>query len=168
MRRQHTQRLPMILSDSLLGVEIFDLMIRVDSKQNVGNISLNITKIKLLITVGPTAKVLIASVILLQIVRASDISRKKKQNFVGFSGANSRKNRPISRDFRGKKVKIRGKISRFCEIFGGEKSKFLEKSADFTGNFGGKLRQETISKKQLISLDFFGQISLKSINFASI
>ena len=43
----------MILSDSLLGVKIFDLMIRVDSKQNVGNISLNITEIKLLITVGP-------------------------------------------------------------------------------------------------------------------
>ena len=147
----------MILSDSLLGVEIFDLMIRVDSKQNVGNISLNITKIKLLITVGPTAEVLIASVILLQIVRASDISRKKKQNFVGFSGANSRKNRPISRDFRGKKVKIHGKIGRFREIFGGEKSKFLEKSADFTGNFGGKLHQETISKKQLISLDFLGK-----------
>lgn len=69
MWRQNTQRLPMILSDSLLGVEIFDLMIRVDSKQNVGNISLNITKIKLLITVGPTAEVLIASVILLQIVK---------------------------------------------------------------------------------------------------
>ena len=59
----------MILSDSLLGVEIFDLMIRVDSKQNVGNISLNITKIKLLITEGPTAEVLIASVILLQIAK---------------------------------------------------------------------------------------------------
>ena len=29
--------------------------------------------------------------------RASDISRKKTQNFPGFSGANSRKNRPISR-----------------------------------------------------------------------
>ena len=41
------------------------------------------------------------------VVRASDISRKKKQNFAGFSGVNSRKNRPISRDFRGKKVKIR-------------------------------------------------------------
>ena len=39
--------------------------------------------------------------------RASDISWKKKQNFAGFSGANSRKNRPISRDFRWKKVKIR-------------------------------------------------------------
>ena len=42
--------------------------------------------------------------------RASDISRKKKQNFAGFSGANSRKNQPISRDFRRKKFKIRGKI----------------------------------------------------------
>ena len=30
--------------------------------------------------------------------RASDISWKKKQNFAGFSGANSRKNRPISRE----------------------------------------------------------------------
>ena len=114
--------------------------------------------------------------------RASDISRKRKQNFAGFSGANSRKNRPISRHFRGKKVKIRGTIGRFREIFAGEKSKFAEKSAhfagflrkevnfrrifggkflgksaNFTGNFGGKLRQETISKKQPISLDFFGK-----------
>ena len=53
--------------------------------------------------------------------RASDISRKKKQNFAGFSGANSRKNRSISRDFRGKKVKIRGKIGRF-QVFLLEKS----------------------------------------------
>ena len=114
------------------------------------------------------------------IYRASDISRKKKQNFAGFSGANSRKNRPISRHFRGKKVKIRATIGRFREIFAGEKSnfaeksahfagflrkkvnfrrifggKFLGKSADFTGNFGGKLRQETISKKQPISLGSF-------------
>ena len=64
---------------------------------------------------------------------ASDISRKKKQNFAGFSWANSRKNRPISRDFRGKKVKIRGKIGRFRRIFAGQKSKFAEKSADFAG-----------------------------------
>ena len=133
--------------------------------------------------------------ILLEIGRASDILRKKKQNFAGFSGANSRKNRPISRHFRGKKVKIRGTIGRFREIFAGEKSKFAEKSAhfagflrkevnfrrifggkflgksaDFTGNFGGKLRQQTISRRQPISLgfSFFWQISLKSINFASI
>ena len=131
MRRQHTQRLPMILSDSLLGVEIFDLMIRVDSKQNVGNISLNITKIKLLITVGPTAEVLITSVILLQIVRASDISRKKKQNFVGFSGANSRKNRPISRDFRGEKSQNLRKNWLISSDFRGKKSKFAGKSTDF-------------------------------------
>ena len=95
--------------------------------------------------------------------RASDISQKKMQNFTGFSGANSRKNRPISQDIRGKKVKIRGTIGRFCGIFAAEKSKFagksadfagfsrekvnfrrifrgkfLEKSADFTGNFGGE------------------------------
>ena len=66
-------------------------------------------------------------------VRASDISRKKKQNFAGFSEANSRKNRPISRDFRGKKVKIRGTIGRFQAIFAGEKSKFAGKSAHFEG-----------------------------------
>ena len=61
--------------------------------------------------------------------RASDISRKKKQNFVGFSGANLRKNRPISRDFRGEKVKIRGTIGPFRGILA-EKSKF---SRDFQG-----------------------------------
>ena len=60
----------------------------------------------------------------------------------------------ISRDFQGQ---IRGKIGRFRGIFAGEKSKFAEKAADFAGNFGGKLRQETISKKQPISLDFFGK-----------
>ena len=52
---------------------------------------------------------------LCMLIRASDISRKKKKNFAGFSGANSRENWPISRDFRGKK------------------SKFAEKSADFAG-----------------------------------
>ena len=67
------------------------------------------------------------------VVRASDISRKKKQNFAGFSRANSRKNWPISQDFRGRKVKIRRKIGRFRRIFAGEKSKFAEISADFAG-----------------------------------
>ena len=62
-------------------------------------------------------------------VRASDISRKKTQNFAGFSGANSRKNRPISRDFRGKKVKIHSRIGRFR----GRKVKIRRKSADFAG-----------------------------------
>ena len=76
--------------------------------------------------------------------RASDILRKKKKNFVGFSRANSRKNWPILRDFRGKKVKIRGKkvkirgtIGQVQAIFAGEKSKFAEKSAYFAG-FSGK------------------------------
>ena len=76
---------------------------------------------------------------------------KKSADFAGKS-QNSLKNRPISRDFRGRKVKIRRKIGRFRGILA-EKSqiskdfrgKFLEKSADFTGNFGGKLRQETIN-----------------------
>ena len=99
------------------------------------------------------------------IYRASDISRKKKQNFAGFSGANSQRNRPISRDFRGIRVKICGKIGRFRGILA-EKSQI---SKDFQGQilrkigrFHGKFRQETISKKQPISLDFF------SVNFAKI
>ena len=46
--------------------------------------------------------------------------------------------------------------------------KFLEKSVDFGGNIGGKLRQETISKKKADFAGFFWQISLKSVNFASI
>ena len=113
--------------------------------------------------------------------RASHISRKKTQNFAeklaDFAGKKS-KFAQKSADFAGfsrEKVKIGRKIGRFRGILA-EKSqiskdfrgKFLEKSADFTGNFWGKLLQETISKKQPISLDFFWQISLKSINFALI
>ena len=97
-----------------------------------------------------TVILLVISSISLLLYRASDISREKKQNFAGFSGANSWKYRPISRDFREKKVKIRRKIGRFRGILA-EKvkfrriftGKFLEKLADFTGNFGGKLCQET-------------------------
>ena len=66
--------------------------------------------------------------------RASDISRKRKQNFAGFSGANSRKNRPILRDFRGKK------------------SKFAKKSADFAG-FSLEKSQNS-QKNRPISRDF--------------
>ena len=71
--------------------------------------------------------------------RASDISRKKKQNFAGFSGANLRKNRPISRDFRGKK------------------SKFVEKSADFVG-FSLEKSQNS-QKNRPISREFSGKKS---------
>ena len=51
--------------------------------------------------------------------RASDISRKKKQNFAGFSGANSRKNRPISWEIWGENFakKQSVKNSRFRWIF---------------------------------------------------
>ena len=66
-------------------------------------------------------------------------------------------------------MQIHGKIGRFRRILEKKipiskdfRGKFLEKSADFTGNFGGKLRQETISKRQPISLDFWGA------NFAKI
>ena len=70
----------------------------------------------------------------------------------------------ISRDFQGQ---ICGKIGHFFRIFAGKKSKFAEKSADFTGNFGGKLHQETISKNSRFRWIFLGQIQLKSISFAS-
>ena len=56
--------------------------------------------------------------------RASDISRKKKQNSAGFLQ---------------KKVKFR-------RIFRG---KFLEKSADFTGNFGGNfVKKQSVKSSQ--------------------
>ena len=72
---------------------------------------------------------------------------EKLADFVGFSR---------------EKVKIRGKICRFRGILA-EKSQISKdfqgqihrKIGRFTGNFKGKLRQETISKKQLISLGFF-------------
>ena len=81
--------------------------------------------------------------------RASDISRKRKENFTGFSGANSQKNRPISqeksqnsrknrlisRDFRRREVKIRRKIVRFRRILV-EKSPI---SKDFQGQILRKI-----------------------------
>ena len=79
--------------------------------------------------------------------------RKKKQNFAGFSGANSQKNR--------------GKIS---GIFTGKKSKFAEKSADFWDFRGKKIKirgkigrfHGILAEKSQISKDFQGQ-SLRKI-----
>ena len=68
--------------------------------------------------------------------RASDISRKKRQNFAGFSGANSRKNWPISRE---------------------KKSKFAKKSADFAGFLREK--SQNLQKNWRISRDFSGKQS---------
>ena len=102
-------------------------------------------------------------------VRASDISRKKKAKFRGiFRGKFAEKSADFAgfsrekvkirgkiRRFRGRKVKIRRKIDRFRGILA-EKSQI---SKDFQGQihrkfgrFHGKFRQETISKKQPISL----------------
>ena len=74
---------------------------------------------------------------------------EKSADFAGFSrgkSPNSWKNRPISWDFRGKKVKLRGTISRFRGILA-EKSQF---SKNFQGQilrkigrFHGKFRGET-------------------------
>ena len=82
------------------------------------------------------------------IYRASDISRKKKQNFAGFSEANSRKSQPISWDFCGKKFKIRGKIGRFR----GRKVKIRRKIRRFGG---------ILAEKSQISKDFQEQILRK-------
>ena len=79
---------------------------------------------------------------------------------MGFSGANSRKNWPISREKSQNLWKIgrfRGILTAKSQISKDFRAKFLEESADFTGSFSGKHRQETISKKQPISLDFFGK-----------
>ena len=61
---------------------------------------------------------------------------EKSADFAGFSrekSQNWRNNRPISGDFRGRKVKIRGTIDQFRAIFAGEKSNFAEKLAHFAG-----------------------------------
>ena len=82
------------------------------------------------------------------IVSASDISRKKKQNFTGFSGANSQKNRSFSQE----KVKIHGKMTKNQPISRAKKSKFAEKSADFVGFLAEK--SQNLQKNQPISRDF--------------
>ena len=110
-------------------------------------------RVLFLLSRNKTILILISSLLFILISGLLIIRGKKMKN--------SRKNRPISRDFRRKKSQNSRKnrlISRdfsrknsFRRIFRG---KFLEKLADFTGNFGGKLRQETNSKKQPISLNF--------------
>ena len=80
---------------------------------------------------------------------------KKKQNFVGLSGANSRKNRPIyfSRDFRGgKKSKFAKKNRPISRDFRGRKGKIRRKIVRFCGN---------LAEKNQISKDFQGQIRRK-------
>ena len=72
---------------------------------------------------------------------------EKSANFVGFSKGKKSKFTEKSADFAG----FERKKFKFRRIFRG---KFLEKLADFTGNFGGKLCQETKNKKKPISLDF--------------
>ena len=80
---------------------------------------------------------------------------EKSADFVGFlreKSQNSRNNRPISGDFRGRKVKIRREIGPFCEILA-EKSQF---SKDFQGQilrkigrFHGKFWGETAPRNNL-------------------
>ena len=84
---------------------------------------------------------------------------EKSADFVGFSrikSQNSWKNRTSLRDFCGRKVKIRRKISQFCGILAEEsqiskdfRGKFLEKSADFM-DFHGKFGGGNLVKKQSV------------------
>ena len=60
----------------------------------------------------------------------------------------------ILRDFQGQ---IRGKIGRFHGIFAEKKSKFTEKSADFTGF--SREKSQNSQKNRPISQDFSGQKS---------
>ena len=90
---------------------------------------------------------------------------EEKAKFRGiFRGKFAEKSADFAGFSRGKEVEIRKKIGRFR----GRKVKIRRKIGRFHGKFRGKLRQETISKKQPISLFFFWLISLKSINFALI
>ena len=74
---------------------------------------------------------------------------KKKQNFAGFSGANLRKNWPISRDFRGKKNQ-NSRINRpISGDFHGRKVKIRRKIGPFRG---------ILAEKSQFSKDFQGQI----------
>ena len=63
--------------------------------------------------------------------RASGRSRKKKSNFAGFSGTNSRKKRSISREFRGN---FRGQL----------RWKTIVKNGRFRGSFPSKFRWKAI------------------------
>ena len=74
---------------------------------------------------------------------------KKKQNFVGFSGANSRKNWPISRDFRGKKNQNSRNNQPISGDFRGRKVKIRRKIGPFRG---------FLAEKSQFSKDFQGQI----------
>ena len=82
------------------------------------------------------------------LIRASDISRKKKQNFAGFSGVNSRKNRPILWE---KSHNSREKSADFAG-FSREKSQNSPENRSISWNF---------SRKSQISKDFQGQILRK-------
>ena len=75
---------------------------------------------------------------------------EKSADFVGFSREKSQilqKNQPISRDFSGRKVNFR-------RIFMG---KFLEKLADFRGNFGGNFAKKQSVKNSRFCWIFFGK-----------
>ena len=113
---------------------------------------------------------LICWMVIYRVDRASDISRKKKQNFAGISGQirrkigrfrgifaeksqYSRKNLPILQNFRGRNVKFRRKTGRFRGILA-EKVKFRRifqgQILRKIGRFHGKFRGGNFAKKQSV------------------
>ena len=88
------------------------------------------------------------------IIRASDISRKKKAKFRGiFRGKFAEK----SADFAGRKSKFAERSADFW-YFCKKKSKFAEKSADFAGFSRKKVKFRRIFRGKFIekSADFMG------------
>ena len=76
---------------------------------------------------------------------------EKSADFARFlreKSQNLQKNGPILRDFSGKKSNFEG--------LSGPKQ-FSEKSADFVGNFGGKLRKKQSVKNSRLRWIFFGK-----------
>ena len=84
------------------------------------------------------------------------ISREKSQS--------PQKNRPITRDFSGKKSNFKG----YSEANSQKNRPISPEISGETSPRNILTMQETISKKSQFRWIFFGQISLKSINFASI
>ena len=62
--------------------------------------------------------------------RASGRSRKKKSNFAGFSGTNSRKKRPISRAF-SRPVSLKKRLVKIGRFRGSFPNKFRWKAIGF-------------------------------------
>ena len=92
--------------------------------------------VKLIIVSNKEKMKIIVVIVIVSIMQGFWYFAEKKAKFRGIFRGKFAEKSPISRDFRGKKVKIHGTIGRFRAIFEGEKSKFEENrpiSRDFSG-----------------------------------